>query len=99
MVYLCQCVAATGLRRAAPWHRSILSSPLSCVTISVDALPDAKLKGAVNFISAVPEVQGGIVRYEARIALDVPGNLTIKSGMRSTATLTAITGTPERRVP
>ncbi len=55
--------------------------------VSVDALPGAKLKGRVTFVSPLPVIQGGVVQYEVKIGFDVPEGSPLKAGMSSNATI------------
>ena len=56
--------------------------------ISVDALPDKQLEGAVTLVSSVPNIEAGLVQYEVKISLDVPQDLDLKIGMSATADIT-----------
>jgi HlyD family secretion protein len=55
------------------------------VNIEVDALPELKLEGEVNFIYDLPSVQTGVVAYSTRISLQVPENVGLKVGMSASA--------------
>ena len=53
--------------------------------ISVDALPDVTFEGRVTSIYPVPTKVSGIVMYNVRINLEVPGNSDLKIGMSASA--------------
>lgn len=55
------------------------------VSISLDALSDQKLEGAVTSISSLPDVEGGVVSYKVKSSFDIPNGLMIKAGMTGTA--------------
>jgi len=53
--------------------------------ISIDALPDTEFQGKVTSIYPLPTTVGGVVLYNAKISLDVPGDSGIKVGMSASA--------------
>ncbi|MFC1908460.1 efflux RND transporter periplasmic adaptor subunit [Chloroflexota bacterium] len=53
--------------------------------ITVDALHDMEFKGTVSSIYPVPITLGGIVLYNIKINLDVPGDSEVKVGMSASA--------------
>jgi multidrug efflux pump subunit AcrA (membrane-fusion protein) len=64
------------------------------VTISIDALPAAKLEGRVTFVSPVAREPVGVVlfedddeekRYDVRIDFNIPENSPVRNGMSATA--------------
>ena len=59
--------------------------PGQAARISVDALPNSKITGEVIFVSPLPKVEAGVVRYEVKIAVKVPKDLGLRSGMSSSA--------------
>lgn len=59
--------------------------PRQKVNIEVDALPQVKLEGQVEFISDLPSLQTGVVAYSTRISLQVPENVGLKVGMSASA--------------
>jgi RND family efflux transporter MFP subunit len=53
--------------------------------IELDAQPDLKLEGQVNFISLLPTVEGGVVMYDLTLGFSVPENSGLRIGMSATA--------------
>lgn len=58
-------------------------------TVNIDAFPGINLEGKVSGISSVPIVRGGIVDYDVTIALSIPPNVELKSGMNASAQIKA----------
>jgi RND family efflux transporter MFP subunit len=53
--------------------------------IELDARPNLKLEGQVNFISFTPTVEGGVVMYDVTVGFTVPENSGLRVGMSATA--------------
>lgn len=55
------------------------------IIIEVDALPDVQFEGEVTFISPLPKVESGLVRYSVTVRFDVPEGSKLRAGMSATA--------------
>jgi len=53
--------------------------------ITVDALPDLKLRGKVSFISEVGTIRSGLAYYKVTISVEPPFSPELKHGMGATA--------------
>lgn len=62
-------------------------APGQPVTLRLDALPDAAIRGMVTRIAAVPTVAGQLVTYPVEVTID-PGDQPVRIGMSATATIT-----------
>ncbi|MCS7071806.1 MAG: HlyD family efflux transporter periplasmic adaptor subunit, partial [Anaerolinea sp.] len=62
-------------------------APGQPVTLRLDALPDAAIRGTVTRIAAVPTVAGQLVTYPVEVTID-PGDQPVRIGMSATATIT-----------
>ncbi|MGQ9907469.1 MAG: efflux RND transporter periplasmic adaptor subunit [Candidatus Flexifilum sp.] len=62
-------------------------APGQSVTLRLDALPDAAIRGTVTRIAAVPTVVGQLVTYPVEVTID-PGDQPVRIGMSATATIT-----------
>jgi len=67
--------------------------------IEVDARPDLKLEGQVNFISFLPTLEGGVVMYDVKIGFPVPENSGLRVGMSATADIITASRTNVLLVP
>lgn len=56
--------------------------------VKIDAFPNAKLDGKVTDISALPDLQGGVVNYGTTVSFSVPPGMDIRAGMNATAEIT-----------
>jgi multidrug efflux pump subunit AcrA (membrane-fusion protein) len=54
-------------------------------SITLDALPDAKIPGELIYIAPVSRVEGGVVVYDVKIKLEPEASLSLKSGMTAKA--------------
>jgi len=57
-------------------------------TVTVDAIPNKKFTGKVQFISPFGALSGTVVKYTIFIALD-PSDVTLRGGLTATATITS----------
>ncbi|MCD6555177.1 MAG: efflux RND transporter periplasmic adaptor subunit [Anaerolineae bacterium] len=56
------------------------------VVLTLDAFPDAELKGVVSVIPSVSTMDGGVVSYDVRIEIQ-PTDLELRAGMTANATI------------
>ena len=56
-------------------------------TVTLDALPDQVLEGAVSEIAAAASNQQGVVTYPIRILVDVPQGVQVREGLSATANI------------
>ena len=57
--------------------------------VKINAFPNTKLDGKVTDISALPDLQGGVVNYGVTVSFSVPPGMDIRAGMNATAEITA----------
>jgi multidrug efflux pump subunit AcrA (membrane-fusion protein) len=55
------------------------------VTITVDALPGARVDGTVASVGTLPFADSGLVSYAVKIVFDMPQNSALKAGMNARA--------------
>lgn len=67
--------------------------------IELDARPDLKLEGQVNFISFLPMVESGVIMYDVKISFPVPDNSGLRVGMSATADIIIASRTNVLLVP
>jgi RND family efflux transporter MFP subunit len=67
--------------------------------IEVDARPNLKLEGQVNFISFLPTLEGGVVMYDVQVGFPVPENSGLRVGMSATADIIIASRTNVLLVP
>jgi HlyD family secretion protein len=68
--------------------------------IEVDAQPDLKIEGEVNFISFMPTLEGGVVTYDVKIVFPASENSTnLRVGMSASADIIIATRTNVLLVP
>lgn len=54
-------------------------------TIRIDAMPETRLAGKVNFVSPVSTVEAGVVLYEVSVVFDTQEDIGLREGMSATA--------------